>query len=138
MTTFEPQSDEGPPGGGACLGGPADPLDAQALERLRELDPDGRLGVVTRVLTAYRGSLARHLDDLAVAQREGDSARLLRVVHTLKSSSAAVGAHRLSERCARLEAEGRELQGPWPDADLEALIHEGRVVLAAVEDMLAR
>ena len=79
-----------------------------------------------------------NFDDLAVAQREGDSARLLRVVHTLKSSSAAVGAHRLSERCARLEAEGRELQGPWSDADLEALIHEGRVVLAAVEDMLAR
>ena len=35
-----------------------EPLDAQALARLRELDPDGRQGVVQRVLTAFDTSLA--------------------------------------------------------------------------------
>lgn len=130
--------DDGVPAGGGRFGAGDAMLDPQALERLRDLDPDGRLGVVTRVLTAYRGSLARQVDEIAAAQAGGDGRSLLRVVHTLKSSSAAVGASRLSVRCAELEEACRGVSGPWPGPAVEALIHEGRAVLAAVEAMLSR
>ena len=138
MTSPDPAPDGVGPAGGGCSGSPQAVIDPQALERLRELDPDGRMGVLTRVLTAYRASLSRQLDDIAVAQAAGDGARLLRVVHTLKSSSAAVGANVLSGRCAALEEACRKVSGAWPDPQVEALIHEGRGVLRAVEAMLAR
>ena len=40
-------------------------LDAAALARLRELDPEGRHGVLPRVLGAFEASLARMLAQLA-------------------------------------------------------------------------
>jgi histidine phosphotransfer protein HptB len=80
------------------------PLDAQALARLRELDPDGRMGVLNRVLQAYDTSLARMVEQLW-AERDGGNAEVVAgVAHTLKSSSASVGALALSRVCGEVEA----------------------------------
>lgn len=114
----------------------ASPLDPQSIERLRELDPGEQLGVLQRVLSAYRVSLGRHLDDIAEAFAQSDRPRLLRAAHTLKSSSAAVGALDLSALCADLEREAGDSSRPPVDTGVEALIHEGRRVLVAVGAML--
>jgi histidine phosphotransfer protein HptB len=117
----------------------ADPplLDADAIERLRELDPSGQQGVVERVLKAYRSSLDRHLADIAAALPAHDTDRLVRAAHTLKSSSAAVGAMSFSQRCADVELSVRTDKSMPPSQQVEALIHEGHQVLAAVGAMLA-
>jgi hypothetical protein len=83
-----------------------EPLDAQALARLRELDPDGRQGVVQRVLTAYETSLARMVAQLRLQAEaaDADADVVAGIAHTLKSSSASVGALALSRACADLEA----------------------------------
>lgn len=112
-------------------------IDADAIERLRQLDPDGTQGVLGRVLAAYRQSLSRHLDDMASAASGGDLQRLLRIAHTLKSSSAAVGALTFARHCAELEEQCRDRLGGAPMAHVDALIHEGRAVLVAVGAMLA-
>lgn len=113
-------------------------IDPAAIARLHELDPTGAQGVVQRVLVAYHGSLERHLADIAAAAGAGDGNRLVHAVHTLKSSSAAVGAIDFSNRCADAEHRIRN-DGELPTAaDVEALIHEGRRVLAAVGAMLPR
>ena len=117
-------------------GGPV--IDPQAIERLRELDPTGQQGVLQRVLQAYETSLTRHLADIGTVATVADLDRLARAVHTLKSSSAAVGALAFSQHCADVEHQARsERRLPEP-AELEALIHEGQQVLAAVGAMLTK
>jgi HPt (histidine-containing phosphotransfer) domain-containing protein len=112
-------------------------IDPQAIERLRELDPGGRHGVLPRVLKAYETSLARHLVDIGSARDAADMDRMLRAVHTLKSSSAAVGAMGFSQRCADIE-HGVRAGKTMPDAaQVDALVEEGQAVLAAVGAMLA-
>lgn len=124
--------------GGSPIPDAAGPvIDPQAIDRLRELDPTGQQGVLRRVLQAYETSLSRHLADIAAARNDGDLDRLSRSVHTLKSSSAAIGAMGFSQRCADVEHQARsERRHPEP-AELDALIDEGRLVLAAVGAMLA-
>lgn len=115
----------------------ASPIDPLAIERLRELDPGGSLGTLRRVLEAYQQSLRRHLDDIGAAHAGHESEHLARAVHTMKSSSAAVGALVFSQRCADVEHLLRSGHG-WPDGlQVEALIHEGRRVLSAVGAMLS-
>lgn len=129
----EPLHQASMPGGGAA--GPV--IDPQAIERLRELDPGGQQGVLLRVLRAYESSLARHLVDIGSARDAADLDRLARAVHTLKSSSAAVGAMAFSQRCADIEHIARAGKTMPDAAEVEALIAEGQAVLAAIGAMLA-
>ena len=113
---------------------PPSRLDDAALARLRELDPDGRHGVVVRVLTAFEGSLQRMLQQL---QAPGvDAGTVAAIAHTLKSSAASVGALAL----ARAGADAEQAVRSGPDGEFAAhvqrLVHEGRAALAAVEAML--
>jgi hypothetical protein len=117
---------------------PAEPvtLDAAALARLRELDPQGRHGVVVRVLAAFESSLTRMLEQLA-AERDGGKAQVVgAAAHTLKSSAASVGALRLASACAEVE---RRVRAGGPTAqrhDIDWLLLEGEAALAAVRAML--
>ncbi len=78
-------------------------LDAAALGRLAELDPTGKNRLIERVLQAFQASVARLRPQLEAARGGGDRAAIRLVVHTLKSSSASIGAQRLSELCAQVE-----------------------------------
>lgn len=87
-------------------------LEEQALARLRELDPQGRHGVLQRVLAAFDASLQRAAEQLAELPAASDEAMLqtlLRTTHTLKSSSASVGAVHLAQACAGAERRLRTL-----------------------------
>lgn len=111
-------------------------IDPQAIERLRQLDPTGQQRVLERVLQAYQVSLGRHLADVEAALSQSNADQLARAAHTLKSSSAAVGALDFSQRCADIEQGIREHRTMPEAAPVEALIHEGRRVLLAVGAML--
>ena len=113
-------------------------LDPESIDRLRQLDPGGQQGVLVRILQAYETSLARNLDDIADAVAAGDAERLRRAAHMLKSSSAAVGALEFAQRCADVEILTGQAGCLPGRADVEAMVHEGRRVLVAVEAMLAR
>lgn len=111
-------------------------LDATALSRLRELDPDGRAGVVQRVLRTYERSLVQALAALNAAQAGGKLSEIRHVTHTLKSSSASVGALGLAALCAQAEAMARDSR----DVELRDVIllieSQGQQVLASVRAML--
>jgi HPt (histidine-containing phosphotransfer) domain-containing protein len=111
-------------------------LDEASLQRLHELDPDSTNQVVERVLRAFEGSLQRLLPQSmqALAQRDLETVR--HVVHTLKSSSASVGALDLSRRCGEIENRLRALQNHDLEALMDGLNAEGQRVLAAVQAML--
>lgn len=113
-------------------------LDAAALARLRELDPDGRHGVLLRVLTAFETSLARMLVQLSAQLEDGDAGVVAGVAHTLKSSAASIGALTLAQTCADVERRLREGQSTALRGDIERLLAVGEAALAAVKTMLQR
>lgn len=78
-------------------------LDADALAKLRALDPSGQGRLIARVADAFSTSTRRMLPQLAAAAEAASPAVLRQLVHTLKSSSANVGAQRLSSLCAAVE-----------------------------------
>lgn len=91
-------------------------LDAAALARLTELDPTGASRLLERVLQAFQTSAARLRPQFDAARRADDRATIRLVAHTLKSSSASIGALELSQLCAQVETAIRL----DPDADLAA------------------
>ena len=111
-------------------------FDPVALERLRELDPDGRHGVLQRVLTAFESSLARMVVQLSAARASGDARVVASIAHTLKSSSASVGAMVLSQACGDVERRLRSGEAGSLDRDIELLLRAGEGALANVGAML--
>ena len=113
-------------------------LDADALAALVQLDPTGANQLLRRVLTTYRNSLARLLAQLVVARQPLDAATLRLVTHTLKSSSASVGALALSALCGAAELalrDGRLDDLPLILDDLQA--QAGRADAAVRQRLLA-
>jgi len=94
--------------------------DPDGLAELRELEEQlaDRSLVVSTVHT-YLGQLDARRSALADALRAGDHAALKAVAHTLKSSSALLGARGLAEACARTE---KAASGDGIGDDLTALV----------------
>jgi HPt (histidine-containing phosphotransfer) domain-containing protein len=107
-----------------------------ALERLRELDPDGRHGVLPRVLTAFEISLSRLMVQLAAELEGGSISVVSHVAHTLKSSSASVGAVVLSQACADVERRLRSGEAGSLEADIQRILLAGEGALSTVRAML--
>ena len=121
----------------ASLDAPATVLDAAALARLRELDPDGRAGVLPHVLRTFDQSLVKTLAALRQAAEPCDLAELRRLAHTLKSSSASIGAMELSAACARLETLARDQHSVQIAPALVQLLAVGAQAQVAVFTLLA-
>jgi hypothetical protein len=109
-------------------------LDAIALQHLRDLDPNGSNKLLERVVQAFSKSLDRLLPELEKARAAGlDLAVIRHVSHTLKSSSASLGALELSQRCAEIEAMARNGEVEGLDKRLDAMHDElarARIALA--------
>ena len=111
-------------------------LDPAALANLRSLDPTGKARLLERVLAAFETSLARLGPQLDAARHNGDAEAVKQVAHTLKSSSASVGAIKLSRLCAEMEAMIRNGACPDLDAAAQALDAEIATVLPVLRKML--
>ena len=112
-------------------------LDPGALARLAELDPRGENQLVRRVLSAFATSAARLMPQFEAARGGPDLNALRYVAHTLKSSSASIGAMALSATCAEVESRVRtatDSDGLEPLLDtLSAQVAE---VLAEIDALL--
>lgn len=112
-------------------------LDVQALQHLRDLDPQGGNKLLERVVLAFEKSLERLLPELRQARAAGmDLAVVRHVSHTLKSSTASLGALTLSRRCAEIEMLARNGQAEGLDQLLDAMHDELARVRAALAELL--
>jgi HPt (histidine-containing phosphotransfer) domain-containing protein len=112
-------------------------LDADALDRLRELDPTGKSRLLERVLRAFHSSASRLATQFGEARMSGDMQGIRHVVHTLKSSSASIGALALARLCAEIESSIRaEAFATLPER-LDAMDRELAAVLQVVTPMLS-
>jgi HPt (histidine-containing phosphotransfer) domain-containing protein len=112
-------------------------LDAEAIARLRELDPGGQGLLLQRVFAAFEKSLSRLMPQIEQARDAADGAGIRLVAHTLKSSSATVGALGLSRVCAEIEALARDQQVPEAIARIAEMQLEVEAVREALRDVCA-
>jgi HPt (histidine-containing phosphotransfer) domain-containing protein len=82
-------------------------LNPALLNQIRELDTSDEKTLLHRILGAYLESADDYINQLeqAIAHQDADSLR--RVAHTLKSSSANIGAESLSAIFRQMEVHGR-------------------------------
>ena len=111
-------------------------LDADALQRLRDLDPKGENRLLERVLGSFETSAIRLSKQLDEARRVDDMDGVRMVAHTLKSSSASIGALALSRLCAEIETQVRTGALSGLDDRLDAVDLELGAVLQAVRPFL--
>jgi CheY-like chemotaxis protein len=108
---------------------PAPPVDGGALdltviERIRDMERRGASRLLERLIQTYLTTAAKHVADAEQALASGDASALRHAVHTLKSSSANLGATGLSQHFATLESHARSRQihaarRDWPAARSE-------------------
>lgn len=113
-------------------------LDESALARLRELDPTGQAGIVARVLSTFDASLQRLQSQFIAAVETGDAEAMRQVAHTLRSSSASVGAMDLSDACRGVENAVRESRLQDLPAQAARLRQEFPRAAAAVRQALGQ
>jgi HPt (histidine-containing phosphotransfer) domain-containing protein len=96
-------------------------LDQSVLDELRESVGDDDAFIADLVAT-YIGEGRDHLAAMEAAAAAGDAAAIVRPAHTLKSSSAALGALRLAAIAREIEMAGRA----GAAADLPARVADAR------------
>ncbi len=108
-------------------------LDLQTLERIRAMRRPGGPDLLIRVVDLFVSSSNELIDTMVAASRLDDAVTLAHAAHTLKSSSANVGALAFAELCAELEAAARGGKTPQALALLKKLLVEHRPLLRALE-----
>lgn len=83
-------------------------INLKFMDQLREMDLSGGLGLARQIMQVYLDSTGNMVDQVEQAITTGDSESLRRAAHSLKSSSANVGAETLSSLFKQLEGLGRE------------------------------
>ena len=106
-------------------------LDDGALAELAA-SVGGDSAFVLDLIDTYLGDAPRQIAEIQAAADAHDAASLIRPAHTLKSSSATVGAQRLAARARRLEIAGREDALDGAADDLAGLAAEWEATLQAL------
>jgi len=84
-----------------------DPIDMKTLESMRSIGQDGGNDLMARAVHLYLQTSPEQVRELHGAVGRNEAAALNRLAHSLKSSSAMIGALRLAELCRNLEAQAR-------------------------------
>ncbi|HEX5344233.1 MAG TPA: response regulator, partial [Duganella sp.] len=126
-----------PPPAEASEPTPADDtiINLQALDNIRALSPGNGDALLERVLQAFLRDTPLHLHTIRQAIAADDAEQLRKAAHSLKSSSANIGASALAQRSKELEQLGRNhtTAGAAPLlADMEHSFQAARQALGAL------
>ncbi len=117
---------------------PAGTVNREAWGTIQALQRPGQPDLLGKILGLFVKNSRELVDTLRRALEQQDAQTVFRTAHTLKSSSANVGATALAEQCKTLEALGRQNQlGHAPDL-LKQIEAEYVAVLAILNDELKK
>jgi len=99
-------------------------LDMSIIERIREMEQRGAARLLERLIETYTTTATKLMADAELALAQSDPVMVRHAVHTLKSSSANVGATLLSERFGAIEVHVRggktqQAEHEWPEVRVE-------------------
>jgi signal transduction histidine kinase/DNA-binding response OmpR family regulator/HPt (histidine-containing phosphotransfer) domain-containing protein len=100
------QAEAGQPGAGANAERPA-VLDREALDQLGKLVLNSKPDLLARVISSYLVESPKLIQTLKQAAEANDAPAIARCAHSLRSSSAYVGARLLSRYCEDIEGSAR-------------------------------
>jgi len=78
-------------------------INRRALDNIRALQPEGEPDILTRIISIYLEDTPNQMDSLCRALRNKDATEVRSIAHSLKSSSANIGALSLSALFKDLE-----------------------------------
>jgi HPt (histidine-containing phosphotransfer) domain-containing protein len=78
-------------------------LDPAALDKIRAMGRPGGPSMLVKLSRLYFASVAKEIHQMSDSLTKKDAATLRRSAHTLKSSSAQIGATQLARLCQELE-----------------------------------
>ncbi len=113
-------------------------IDNVKHDELRRLQRPGRPDVLLKILQKYLDRASLHRANIGQAVDARDAKKLMVAAHTLKSSSAQLGAYHLAELCAELERLGRENQLAGISQCRIALEQELELVVEAFERIVRK
>jgi CheY-like chemotaxis protein len=122
--------------GGEAMAANSAAINLQALESLCELDEAGGRNLMKKVLRIFLESAQKSVIEIEDAIRAGDSKVLRRAAHTLKSSTANVGAETLSAFYRQLESLGREERIDEARAMLDRVKREHHRAVSSIQEIL--
>lgn len=111
-------------------------LDPEMLEQLDLLEKMGRSGIRHKLASMYLENSAVLMTTIASSRASGDLETFRRSFHSLKSTSASLGAGEFAKLCAGFEAEAKQGLMPSDPARFQALEHDYAAVRAAVTGLL--
>ncbi|HUQ12177.1 MAG TPA: response regulator [Steroidobacteraceae bacterium] len=82
-------------------------LDNNAIDAVRQLDPDGSDRLLSRLIALYRDDSSQLLADIDNGLKSGNADAIARAAHTLKSSSANLGATNVAAIARQIETSAR-------------------------------
>ena len=115
---------------------PADALDTAVLRTIAAQHSSGN-ALLRKVVGVFREDGRRQLESLQAAWHNGDIATATRAAHTLKSSSASLGALWLSARCREVELALRAGDTAPIDAGIADIVQGFETAVTALDAALA-
>jgi HPt (histidine-containing phosphotransfer) domain-containing protein len=109
-----------------------------ALDNIRALSADRGRALVERVINAFVDDTPRHLTTLRQAIAGLDAGSVRKVAHSLKSSSANVGAETLAQMCKDMEILGRNESTEGAAGILTDMEHEFQAVRHSLSAILEK
>ncbi|MFH0998840.1 MAG: ATP-binding protein [Pseudomonadota bacterium] len=85
----------------------AEHVDCNALEDIRFMQSNGAPDMLEKVIGIYLRDTPKQLENARIALARNDAETMGRQAHSLKSSSAMLGAHALAALCKEMESMGR-------------------------------
>ncbi|MFK7974666.1 MAG: response regulator [Halioglobus sp.] len=107
-------------------------IDSESLDRVRQMQREGQPDILTRLIDVYLNSSPDLIEKLEKASAENDLGAIELSAHTLKSSSANLGALDFSSLCAEVEAAARAGGAVDLAAQCQAVVSEFDAVCAAL------
>ncbi|MCK5509124.1 MAG: response regulator [Desulfobacterales bacterium] len=113
-------------------------LEQETLERIRALQRPGKPNVLGKIINLYLENSPGLIKTVRKSVEQGDGAALCEAAHSLKSSSANLGAVSMAAVCKKLEEMGREGRTDVSKALVGRIESEYKSVSAALVDELDR
>lgn len=108
-------------------------LDQEVLDNLRDLPGEGADDLLGELIILFAQEAPPRISALRDALQQGDAKRVMQVAHSLKGSSANLGATRMAALCNELEQRGRTGNLAGGSEVHTALVNEYPRVMLALE-----
>ena len=109
-------------------------IDRNALQQISELDPEQDGSLLASIIDTYVENAEVLMLELSEAAEQEDLETAVRAAHSLKSSSANVGARRFSGLCATMEKGGRQGSVDSITANIEKAWMEHELAVKELQD----